>query len=824
MAAIPVALAAFLREARERLQAVAPCLLRAEDGGDPAVLGPALDAWRWAEAAAGPLGLAAVARLCAAGGQALAEVRAARRAAGRPLIDELLALDGLLAAALEDAGQGRPPDAVDAGVDALLGRLAALPPAAPAGGPTPPTARPGLAPDLVRQFTAEALDSLTEAESALLQLEQLPADGECIHRVFRAVHSIKGASDLAGLAQIKTLSHRLENVLELARGGRVALAGGVGDLVFRAVDELRSLVQDVSPQGEKPVEMGDLLAALDAVCRGATAADAGPTANHNAGPTAFEEVAGAQLGSITDCLRRVAAGDASDEVLAALRGAADAWRRESALAGQTDLAGPAGELLALVDAFRGQREQLAESLRGVLGQAGAARPTPPPAAAPPPPRPEGPTAGAPLPRAAAPAAAGERAAGGKTMRVDQHKLDEYITLAGELVIARNALSHVFRQFQAGGGSLRGLKDAVEKVERIIADVQNNAMAMRLTPVGAVFQRFPRLVRDLSRTLNKQIEVQLIGEETELDKQVAEALGDPLVHLVRNAADHGIEAPERRRAAGKSETGLITLRAEREGGSILIEILDDGAGIDAGRLKEKAVARGLLTAEQAAALPREAALELIFAPGLSTAAVVSDLSGRGVGMDVVRSNLAALGGTVSVESEPGQGTRLRLVLPLTLAVSGAVLVTAGGSTYALPMVSVRETLKVGRSALQHLRGQPALSLRGRTVVLRPLADLLGAPAGEAAPADGRLPVVILEAGGDVYGVIVDGLKGQQEVVVKPLPPALARLPGVGGATIMGDGSVVLVLDPAALHAAFSCPARAALPDVGAPGPGLAQMVG
>jgi two-component system chemotaxis sensor kinase CheA len=369
------------------------------------------------------------------------------------------------------------------------------------------------------------------------------------------------------------------------------------------------------------------------------------------------------------------------------------------------------------------------------------------------------------------------------------------------------LVHDFGQFRIDEGHDHRLKESVERVQRIVADIQANAMSMRMVPAMSVFQRFPRMVRDIAKAQGKRIEIQVFGEETELDKQVAEKLGDPLVHLIRNSADHGIELPEVRRVAGKSESGLITLKAGREGSSIIVDIIDDGRGIDVAQLKAKAVEKGILRQEQADAMSRENALELIFAAGLSTAKVVSDISGRGVGMDVVRSNITDLGGTIAVLSEEGKGSHIRLQLPLTLAVTTVVLVSARDCLYAVPMEAVRETVKVLPENVRTLNGQYAFALRDRIVPIVSLAGVLSARGRETLaetslglPTDrsGRVPIVVVATGATIYGVCVDELRGQQEIVIKPLPAHLGQLPGIGGATILGDGSVVLILDSASLY--------------------------
>ncbi len=428
--------------------------------------------------------------------------------------------------------------------------------------------------------------------------------------------------------------------------------------------------------------------------------------------------------------------------------------------------------------------------------AGGAPTAPPPPASPPPEREGG---------DGPPPGTRPRGTGSRTMRVDQAKLDRCLNLAGELVIARNGLLHALRELQTGGGQIRQLKEVVDRVNRITADIQDNAMSMRMVPLQTVFQRFPRLVRDLSRTLDKEIQLQMTGGEAEVDKQVAEALGDPLVHLVRNAADHGLEPPEERRRVGKSERGTLHLRAGREGNSVVIEVEDDGRGIDVDRVVAKALERGAIDAEAARRLSPSEALELVFSPGLSTAREVSEISGRGVGMDVVRNNIAQLGGSISVSSEPGQGTRFRIQLPLTLAVTTVVVVACGSERYAIPMDAVSETVKVEPAEVRSIHGRRAICLRGEVVAIYRLAELLEGREADGTPdagipetdSTGRVPVLIASVGDLRFGLVVDAFLGQQEIVVKPLAGILGHLPGLGGVTIMGDGTLVLVLDPARL---------------------------
>ena len=807
----------FRTATRDRLPALGTALLRLEDhAGDAATANFLAQEFQFLGQAAQTAGLSLALQLCEGCAQVLAEVQAGRAYPSTMIID-------LLLQGCDRLGQDQKAEAEEVRrwleqLTAVLaeGRVTTLPqPRDPPATPSWPDPGHHLSPELIEAFVGEAADHLSKAEMALLALEKEPGDAEAINHLFRSVHSIKGTADFVGLAQMKTLSHRLENVLELARAGQMELNPAVVDLLLRGVDELKNMIHDLAPDGEADHQPAELLAASrrsqgfpGGFTRGGLAQDRPdsprggvPAIGHDAARL-YPELSACRGGG--RLLRRRPG---------ALRDALATLVNAAAYMGRADVVEPSSSLLQAVDSFRHTQTRLKEQLTALLGDrtsTAVAPPSPPQPMQTTPPRASN-SASRPAPEMPAAPRGREAPNGSKsklanqTMRIDQHKLDEYVNLAGELVIARNALSHVFRQFQTDRGHLRHLKDSVDKVHRIVADIQNNAMSMRMVPVSTLFQRFPAHARDLARSQGKKIELQMFGEETELDKQVVEALGDPLVHLLRNSADHGIESPQARQAAGKDETGTITLRAAREGNSIVIDVLDDGAGIDLERLKRKAIDKGLLRSDQAAALARQEALELIFAPGLSTAEKVTDVSGRGVGMDVVRSNVVALGGSVSVSTEEGKGTTLRLQLPLTLAVSNVILCAAASRTYALPMECVKETVKVMPTALKRLKGQYAVALRGEVVPLKSLTELLGLRErknGSSCPflvdESGRIPIMVITAGEALYGVIVDELKGQQEMVIKPLPGALAHLPGLGGATITGDGSVVLILDPNSLY--------------------------
>lgn len=392
----------------------------------------------------------------------------------------------------------------------------------------------------------------------------------------------------------------------------------------------------------------------------------------------------------------------------------------------------------------------------------------------------------------------------RTVRVDVGKLDVLVNLVGELVLERNRLIQLGRQFAHAELSPdkfeAALSQSTARLTFITEELQSVSLKTRMVPIAMVFRRFPRLVRDTARSLGKELELVISGEETELDKTVVEEISDPLIHLVRNAVDHGIELPQIRVARGKPRKGVVRVRACQQGDQILITISDDGAGIDLALVASKAQEKGWLTPERARLMTAHELLDLVFLPGLSTAERVSDISGRGVGMDVVRSNIKRLNGTVELDSRPGEGTTVTLRLPLTLAILPALLVRVSGEIYALPLRSVLETVRVRSSETHLLDGTETLRLRDRVVPLLRLRRLFGLRDGH----DDRSPticVVIVSVGERQIGLVVDQLLGQEEAVIKPLGSFVGQLAGVAGATISGDGRVRLILDPAGVAAMF-----------------------
>jgi len=414
-------------------------------------------------------------------------------------------------------------------------------------------------------------------------------------------------------------------------------------------------------------------------------------------------------------------------------------------------------------------------------------------------------------RPAAPAAAVDptrKAAdktGDGTIRVSQNKLDSFMNTVAELIISKTMISHIVEGLEsehlggAADGMVKELRKASVYLDQVSKEIQASVLGIRMVPVKTIFTKFPRMLRDLAKASGKKIELQMVGEDTEIDKSLIEELSDPLIHLIRNSADHGIELPHVRVQGGKPETGTVVLRARHEGDSVLVEIEDDGKGIDPHVIRAKAVEKGLFTQERADQMSDEEAINIVFLPGFSTAQTVTDISGRGVGMDVVRSNVRKLNGSVGVTSAVGKGSIFTIKLPLTLAIIDALLMRAGGQVFALPGTAVEETLLVPRETLSHLTRRKAINLRGEVLGVTRLRELLHFKDAEDLDnlEDNELPVVVVSTGGRRMGIIVDAFLRRQEMVIKPLAPYLASLPGISGASIMGDGGVVLILDPAEL---------------------------
>ncbi len=616
-------------------------------------------------------------------------------------------------------------------------------------------------------FLAESREHLRVCNQLLLAWERDPAASEPVNGLFRAIHNIKGMAATLGYAAVADLAHRAESVLETVRGGRRATPDLI-QLLFRGVDALEKAIEGAAAGRDEPP--AGLLAALDRAASAGAPAQAAPAAPPAAAPVAAGPAArgaGVRKGPVGPLVgvtirsgapmrgaRALLALQKAETLgrITALRPAATAFEREDfdgrfSFHLRTDA--PVEQIEAVI---RSAGEVAAVAFDGnVVIEA------------------EGPAAAA------------------RQVRVDLRRLDAMMKQVGELVVARNRLLERVR------GEDLELSELAALVSRLVSDLQSEIVEMRMTPVSEVFDRFPRLVRDLARDLGKQIRFEVEGGDIELDRAILDELGDPLLHLIRNAADHGLEAAAEREAAGKPAEGRILLSAIRERRSVAIRVSDDGRGIDRPAILAKARREGLADAG-VETLTDDLLLRVLARPGFTTAAQVSGVSGRGVGVEVALGRARALGGSLDVQTEPGRGTTFTLRVPLTLAIVRALLAQAGEERYAVPLVYVAETVEFDARAVTALRSREALVVRDRVIPTVHLRDLVAARSrGEPA----RRPTIILEVGERRTALVVDALLGQQDIVIEPFDAPRGMPPYLGGATILADGAPALILDAAAL---------------------------
>jgi two-component system, chemotaxis family, sensor kinase CheA len=682
--------------------------------------------------------------------------------------------------------------------------------------------------ELLNVFLIEARELLETLGEQLVDLEASPEDSELLNAVFRAFHTVKGGAGFLGLNAMVELCHRAEDLLNEARNGAIVLNAALMDALLESLDLLNDMMRaaDAGVQAEPaPRSLLDRLVVPGRVASAAPVALAVPVS----APVAVAPAPAAskpydpiedEFEAMLDAARTERApapatsGTISDDEFESLLdslygtgapGAGDAPVAPvvEAAPEPTAAAAPGSNTIS-DDEFEAQLDQL----YGTGAPSGGTTPEPTAPAAPAVvgasslaiPEAEAPVAPvAPQIAAAAPAPAASKAkpaaastekrqpaaAAETTVRVDTHRLDSLVDAAGELVLVRNRLTNL-----APRGTNDPMERAIGELERVAEDLQNAVLRMRMQPVGKLFSRFPRIVRDLARQLGKEIELVTEGEETDIDRTVVEALADPLVHLLRNSVDHGIEMPDVRQAAGKARLGTVRLAAGQYGDRIVITVTDDGKGMDPEVLRRKAVEKGLMDEEQAARLDERECYEIVFRPGFSTASQVSDISGRGVGMDVVKTKIVELGGTLSIDSRVGHGSTVRLSVPLTLAILRVLMVRVGNRLLSLPMSNVAEVFELADGQVQELDGRVVAAHRQRAL---PLADL-----GNWAGAKGRGGhVVVVQIGHQTLGCLVDEVLGREDVMAKPLGPFLKHVPGVAGATITGDGRISLVLDLAGL---------------------------
>ncbi|HEX2636347.1 MAG TPA: chemotaxis protein CheA [Gemmatimonadales bacterium] len=613
-------------------------------------------------------------------------------------------------------------------------------------------------------FLAESREHLSSCNQLLLRWERDPGATDAVGGLFRSIHTIKGMGATMGFTGVAELAHRLESLLDALRQGQVVADARTFQLLFRAVDAL-GLAVEAAGAGRDPTPEASLAAALDDATAGrGTDVPAGGPAILAGDDVPRRRATDRPRGRSVEVIIR------SDAVMRGAR-AVLAVRRAEVLGVVSAVRPPLlrlereefdGRLAFRIDS-RATDEELAAAIRSA-GEVVTVR-FPEPLAAP-----------------------AEPADRHRQIRVDLGRLDRLMKQVGELVAARNRLGVLAARFDDPT-----LAEQSDRISRLVSEMQAEVIAARMTPVGEVFERFPRLVRDLARDLGKRIRFEVEGEEIELDRSILDEIGDPLLHLVRNAADHGIEMPETRVRAGKPAEGRILLSATRERNSVALRVSDDGAGIDRAAIlaKTRRDAPGEPTPD---ALSDDLLLRLIARPGFSTAQAVSGVSGRGVGVDVAMTRVRALGGTLEIGSEAGKGTTFTIRVPLTLAIVRALLADAGGERYAVPLAYVAETVEFDARAVTALRSREAVVVREQVIPTVHLRDLV---ACRERPAPMRRPTVILEIGERRTALVVDALLGQQDIVVAPFDAPRGMPPYVGGATILADGAPALVLDAAAL---------------------------
>ena len=669
-------------------------------------------------------------------------------------------------------------------------------------------------------FFEESFEGLDVMESGLLNMDPGAVDAEEINAIFRAAHSIKGGSGTFGFTDISSFTHIMETLLDEMRDGRRAVTAEAVDVLLRSVDVLREMLKSVSSGDDidmdaVKVQQDELEAVLRNESGGATeSSNQSEPVQNEAKPSGWHIVFRPHphmlrtgndplriISELTDIGKTEVKGDVS-----LLPRLAEFDPEECFLSWEI-FVHDAVDKETITEVFDWVEDDCDLSIAPIYDQSATDAVAPAPASADVESKPavaavpeqedrrkgdrrEGADRRAPVDRRQGDRRSGGAASGGaSSIRVDINKIDALINMVGELVITQSMLSLMGENFAMD--RVDRLQDGLAQLERHTRELQESVMQIRMLPISFTFSRFPRLVHDLSTKLGKKIELKMSGEHTEVDKTVIEKIGDPLVHLVRNSLDHGIEMPDVRLAAGKPETGTVHLSAAHRGGNIIIEIRDDGKGLDRDRIETKAIERGLIQEDHN--LSDQQIYELIFQAGFSTADQISDVSGRGVGMDVVRKNINELGGNIEIESELGKGSAIIIRLPLTLAILDGQTISVGDETYIVPLVSIIESIQPKRDMINLVAGRgETFKLRNEYLPIVRLHEVFGIESVQASNLEDGL-LVVVEGDGKRCGLFVDDLIGQQQVVIKSLEANYSRVEGISGATILGDGSVALILD-------------------------------
>lgn len=676
----------------------------------------------------------------------------------------------------------------------------------------------------MEMFLDESREHLQSLNDGLLSLENDPEDLSVLNEIFRNAHTLKGMSATMGYTKTAELTHDMENLLDMLRKEQLKVSEEVIDTIFKCVDALQEMIENIgNGESEDLVDVSDLIRMVNAIAKGEPVGAAPAAGEAKAEDAAAAPAAGGGL-ELNDTDITVLQEAKNSGLLAywvhvevastCLLKSARSYMVMNVLDELGDViksVPPAEDLeqekfdhsfdVCIVTSAEAKKIEEGvsaiseiDSVKVTEVELDKAKPAEEPAKAAP---------------AAAPAAAKPATApahkddkhngkhdkkahvAGQSVRVDIEKLDTLMNLVGELVTNKVRLEQIGMTH-----SLTELTETLEQMDRVTTDLQSVVMKVRMVPVSQVFNRFPRMVRDLAKELDKDINLTIEGEDTELDRTVIDEIGDPLMHLLRNSLDHGVEHPADREAKGKPRTGEVGLIARHEGNNVVIMVTDDGAGMNADKIRNKAVEKGMISREEADALPDNDAVRLIFMPGFSTAEKITDVSGRGVGMDVVRSKIESLGGHVDVETKIDEGSVFKIKLPLTLAIIQAMLVKVQDEMYAIPLGSIDSTINITPDDIKTVQNKEVIVLRGQIIPIARLNEVLSVPKGNSAEED-DIFVVVVHVGDHKIGIVVDNLIGQQEIVIKTLGKLLSGLKMLAGATVLGDGHVAMILDVSAL---------------------------
>jgi len=592
--------------------------------------------------------------------------------------------------------------------------------------------------ELLSDFLLEAGEMLSDVDSKLMELEKRPDDSNLLNEIFRGFHTIKGGAGFLNATELVTLCHLTENLFDKLRNRKLTLSAELMDVIFAATADVRRMFDALHQSRQPHAAPAQMLEDLKAALSGKIVAKVEAKAPVTPSPVSCVQTIGVDW----DALYRAVVGTDIVEAVGVTRE-------------PEKIAEAVAEEESTKKAFGRRTEDVPGA---TIGRRDGDVPI--------------------------------QEARESTIRVETGRLDQVLNLSGEIGLTKNRLTHLRSNLLQGcndADTLRELDQSVTQLDMLVVNLQNAVMKTRMQPIGRLFKKYPRLARDLARSLGKDVELVLSGEETEMDKTMIEDLNDPLVHLVRNAVDHGVETVEQRKAAGKPEKSIVELSARQEGDHIVITIVDDGRGMRPEVIRNKAIEKGLLTAEMANTLDEKQCLELVFLPGFSTKDEISSVSGRGVGMDVVKTNIQKLNGTISIHSEPGKGSVFEIFLPLTLAILPVLMLRLGSQSFAVPLSMVREILSVSQGQLHQVSGKATMVVRGEVLPVLPLAQLIGWEASDKYPEVG----VLMQFGSNSFILSADGFAGHDDVVIKSLDTF--RPKGVAGVTMSSEGDIVLILD-------------------------------